>query len=166
MSISTIGQLEDRDTSSSHLRSKGEGMPLTIGEVAAKSGCSAPTVRYYEEIGLLPAVERTLGGRRAYSWPQVHRLTFIRRARDLGLSIDQVRELLRIYGGDQADCGDAQTVLGAYLDEVRRRRAELEALEDVLARMAQRCGDTCANVPEAACTVMEDVLSARSETPR
>lgn len=138
-------------------------MPLTMGEAAGKSGCSAPTIRYYEEIGLLRGVDRTPGGRRAYSWPQVHRLTFIRRARDLGLSVEQVRTLLRISDGDQSDCGDAQGVLATYVEEVRRRRAELESLEDTLTRMAQRCGDTCANVPGAACTVMEDVLNARLE---
>lgn len=139
-------------------------MPLTIGEAAAKSGCSAPTIRYYEEIGLLSAVDRTLGGRRAYSWPQVQRLSFVRRARDLGLSVEQVRALLRISDGDQADCGQAQAVLTAYVEDIRRRRAELEALEDTLSRMARHCGQTCADIPETACTVMDDVLNVRIGT--
>lgn len=138
-------------------------MPLTIGQAAVKSGCSTPTIRYYEDIGLLRAVGRTPNGRRAYAWPQVHRLTFIRRARDLGLSLDQVRTLLQVSDGDPSDCGDAREVIQVHLDEVRRRRAELELLEAALARMADRCDATCAGRAGVSCTVLDDVIGPTSE---
>ena len=68
-------------------------MPLSIGLVAAQAGCTVPTIRYYEEIGLLPLAPRTDGGRRHYSDEAVRRLTFIRRCRDFGCSIGHMRKL-------------------------------------------------------------------------
>jgi MerR family transcriptional regulator, copper efflux regulator len=135
-------------------------MALTIGEAASRSGCSTPTIRYYEEIGLLSAVGRTPNGRRAYGWPQVHRLTFIRRARDLGLSLVQVRQLLDISDGDPSTCGDARDLIQAHVDAVRRKRDELESLERMLTGMAVRCDSTCAADPAASCTVFSDVLNS------
>lgn len=134
-------------------------MALTIGQAASRSGCSTPTIRYYEEIGLLPTVGRTPNGRRAYGWPQVHRLAFIRRARDLGLSIGQVRELLAISDRASSNCGDARDLIQAHVEATRRKRAELESLERTLTSMAARCDSTCASDPAATCTVFNDVLS-------
>lgn len=147
-------------------------MPFTIGQAADRSGCSTPTIRYYEEIGLLPEIGRTPKGRRAYSWPQIHRLKFIRRARDLGLSIDQVRMLLGISDGDQTTCGDAGDLLRVHIETLRRRRAELEGFERTLEQLAQRCASTCATDPGASCVIFDDdptaagagLLGARSET--
>jgi DNA-binding transcriptional MerR regulator len=112
-------------------------MALTIGQAANRSGCTTPTIRYYEEIGLLPPIGRNSNGRRAYGWPQVHRLTFIRRARDLGLSIGQVRDLLGVTDGDTSNCGDARDLIQAHVEAIRRKRAELDSLEHALNGMAR-----------------------------
>lgn len=136
-------------------------MALTIGQAANRSGCTTPTIRYYEEIGLLPPVGRNSNGRRAYGWPQVHRLTFIRRARDLGLSIGQVRDLLDVTDGDASNCGDARDLIQAHVEAIRRKRAELDSLERALTGMAARCDATCAADPAATCTIFDDVLESR-----
>lgn len=133
-------------------------MPMTIGQAAARSRCSAPTIRYYEDIGLLAEVGRSANGRRAFSWPQVHRLTFIRRARDLGLSIEAVRNLLAA-SGDGANCGQARDLITGHVATIQRKRAELERLEATLTQMAQRCDSTCATDPSAVCTVFEDLAA-------
>ena len=135
-------------------------MPFTIGQAAGQSGCSPPTIRYYEEIGLLPDIGRTPNGRRAYSWPQVHRLKFIRRARDLGIPIEQVRTLLGVSDGDQTACGDAGNLLRMHIEALRRRRAELAGFEQVLEQMAQRCESACAIDSAASCSIFEDVVAA------
>lgn len=140
-------------------------MPLTIGQAAGHSGCTTPTIRYYEEIGLLPEIGRTPKGRRAYSWPQVHRLKFIRRARDLGMPIEQVRTLLGVSDGDQTACGDAGLLLRVHIETLRRRRAELEGFEQVLEQMAQRCDSTCATDPDAPCNIFENVVSTPEGAP-
>lgn len=134
-------------------------MPLTIGQAAARSACSPPTIRYYEDIGLLRPVGRTPNGRRAYTIPEVHRLTFIRRARDLGLSVEQVRTLLRLSDGDPAECASARDLVEEHLAAVRTKRAELALLEASLARMAQRCDSICASDPDVPCTMFEDVIA-------
>lgn len=130
---------------------------MTISTASAKSGCSAPTIRYYEEIGLVGPVGRTAGGRRAYLWPEVSRLTFIRRARDLGLSLDEVRALLQISDGRTSDCSSARDLVLGHAEAVRARRLELEALEATLRQMAQRCDSTCADGQAATCTIFDEV---------
>ena len=132
-------------------------MAMTIGQAADRCGCSPPTIRYYEDIGLLPSVDRTLNGRRAYGWPQVQRLTIIRRARDLGLSIDEVRQLLSILDGDQSTCGDARDLLKTHVEAVRRKRAELEKLEATLTQMASQCDSTCATDPSEPCSIFDNL---------
>ena len=140
-------------------------MPFTIGQAADRSGCSTPTIRYYEEIGLLTEIGRTPKGRRAYSWPQIHRLKFIRRARDLGLPIEQVRTLLGISDGDQTGCRDAADLLRTHIEALRKRRAELEGFEQMLDQMAQRCDSTCATDPDAPCIIFENVVSTPEGAP-
>jgi DNA-binding transcriptional MerR regulator len=133
---------------------------MTISAASAKSGCSAPTIRYYEDIGLVGPVGRTEGGRRAYRWPEVLRLTFIRRVRDLGLSLDEVRTLLKISDGKVEDCGAARDLVLAHAEAVRARRLELEALEVTLRGMAQRCDATCANGQAISCTIFDEIAVA------
>lgn len=130
-------------------------MSMSIGRAASLAGCSTPTVRYYEGIGLMPPADRTDSGRRTYGWPDVKRLQFIRRARDFGMSIGQVRALLDASSGG-GDCAVARAVVGQRLDEVRALRKELAALEGTLEQMAQRCDRTCAP-GEPGCTVFEDM---------
>ncbi len=136
-------------------------MAMSIGEAARRSGNSVPTVRYYEDIGLLRSIDRGPNGRRLYGWPEISRLSFIRRSRDLGLSIVEIRSLLEVSDG-RSDCGDAQTVVLTHLAVVQQRRAELQALEATLQTMAERCGATCVGGSSIACTIFEDVSPGAS----
>jgi DNA-binding transcriptional MerR regulator len=129
-------------------------MGMTIGEASKRSACSVPTIRYYEEVGLLGGVGRTPNGRRAYGWPDVSRLTFIRRSRDLGLSLGEIRTLLAISDGS-ADCADARDLLDGHLVVVRKRREELQALEASLRAMIERCSAQCAGAA-VPCTIFEE----------
>lgn len=125
---------------------------LTIGKLATATGVKVPTIRYYEEIGLLPAPERSLGNQRLYGPQARHRLAFIRHARDLGFPLEAIRDLLRL--SDQpgtTSCAGADDIARAQLADVRRRIARLQALETELARMLRQ-GD---HGSIAACRVIE-----------
>lgn len=131
-------------------------MTMSIGQAAKRSGCSLPTLRYYEEIGLVPPVDRAPNGRRVYGWPEVSRFTFIRRSRDLGLSIADIRTMLAV-ADKPSDCDDARQVILSHLEAVRTRRSELQALEGVLKNMADKCGEQCAGTNPEMCTIVEDL---------
>lgn len=109
---------------------------LTIGTLAAQSGVKAQTVRYYEDAGLLPAPPRTAGNQRLYGARDLERLRFIRRGRDLGFSLDDIRRLLRLAEQADAPCDDAHELAAAHLAAVREKIAVLRELESALARMA------------------------------
>jgi DNA-binding transcriptional MerR regulator len=131
-------------------------MGMTIGETARRSGCSVPTIRYYEQIGLLAPALRTSNGRRSYGHPDVSRLRFIRRARDFGMSIKQVRELLGAEASLGGACEPAKAIVQMRLAEVAQKREELEKLHASLAAMLGRCESEC--VPAAdCCTILEDL---------
>lgn len=135
-------------------------MPMSISEAARHAGCSAPTIRYYEAIGLVPNAARTDGGRRSYGWPDVKRLQFIRRARDFGMSIDQIRELLASDADAVGGCTKARDIVQQRIDEVKERRLELARLEASLNAMAKRCDATCGPSPALPCTIFEDIADA------
>jgi hypothetical protein len=82
--------------------------PLTRGALAARTGCSIETIRYYERVGLLPPPPRSAGGHRLYGGGLVRRLNFLRRSRDLGFSIDEIRELLRLVDGGTYTCREVE----------------------------------------------------------
>jgi MerR family mercuric resistance operon transcriptional regulator len=110
-----------------------------IGELARHTGCKVETIRFYESVGLLPSPNRGSSGHRIYTDTDRRRLTFIRRARDLGFSMDDVRALL-----DLSDNGDRSSVDGcglarAHLDRVRAKINALQAMEDVLQRISNDC---------------------------
>jgi MerR family mercuric resistance operon transcriptional regulator len=123
---------------------------LTIGRLAQASGVNLETIRYYERIGLLQQPPRTPGGHRAYEDAHRRRLTFIRRARELGFTIEQVRELLKLSDDDQP-CGAVLALSAAHLEEVRRKLADLTRLEAILARAVSQCSGGA----ETGCPVLE-----------
>jgi DNA-binding transcriptional MerR regulator len=104
-------------------------MAFSIGQLADRSGCTPPTIRYYESIGLLAAPLRSEAGRRSYGQADVARLAFIRRARDFGLGIPQVRDLLTAADAPASACATARPVVEDHIRALRARRAELKALE-------------------------------------
>jgi DNA-binding transcriptional MerR regulator len=111
----------------------------TIGEAARESGVKVPTIRYYEEIGLLPAPPRTEGGRRAYGVADLRRLAFIRHARELGFEIDAIRTLLQLQDQPDQPCAAADAIARDHLITVERRIASLTALRAELQRMVEGC---------------------------
>ena len=111
------------------------GYELTIGAVAERTGCSVPTIRYYEEIGLLPKAARTPAGRRTYGEPDLSRLLFIRRCRDFGFPIEQIRALGALFVAGDRDCTGARDLAHTQLGLLRRKMQELRELESSLAAL-------------------------------
>lgn len=136
------------------------GQRLTIGKLAELTYSNVPTIRYYEEIGLLPPATRTAGGQRAYGEKDLERLTFIRRCRDFGFPIEQVRTLLTLTEKPERDCMEARDIAQGHLDTVRAKLKELRALERSLLDFVKSCDNACAGGPAGECTIMDD-LQAR-----
>lgn len=133
---------------------------FTIGALAKAAGVTTPTVRYYEEIGLLPKAERTSGGQRNYGSDDLNRLTFIKQCRDFGFSIDQVRLLLDLSISSDRDCAETRDIAQAHLDEVRAKLSELRALESRLENFVTRCNVACAGGPGQDCVIFKDLATA------
>ncbi|MGX5636877.1 MerR family transcriptional regulator [Brevundimonas diminuta ATCC 11568] len=112
---------------------------LPIGKLSAATGVKVPTIRFYEQIGLMAAPPRTDGGRRLYDPAAVRRLAFIRHARQLGFDLSAIRSLLDISTDPDRPCADANAIALARLAEVRARLRSLKALEKELARMSRAC---------------------------
>ena len=133
-----------------------------IGRAAEQSGVKVPTIRYYEEIGLLPAPPRTDSNRRLYGDSELKRLAFIRHARELGFDVDAIRTLLSLQDNPQQPCAAADAIARDRLLEVRARISRLRALERELERMADNCAD--GHVGE--CRVIEILADATHEHGR
>lgn len=114
-------------------------MNLPIGELARRTGVKVPTIRFYEQIGLLAAPPRTEGNQRRYGKAEIDRLNFIRHARELGFEVDHIRELLAMAQEPQASCHQADSIAKAHLREVDRRIERLQALRGELSRMIDEC---------------------------
>jgi DNA-binding transcriptional MerR regulator len=110
-----------------------------ICTLAKKAGCQVQTVRYYEQIGLLPPATRNAGNQRRYDNATLRRLTFIRHARDFGFSVEAVRELLGMADHPNMPCDHADIIAKRHLDEVEARIERLSALRDELKRMVAQC---------------------------
>lgn len=113
--------------------------PLPIGTLARAAGVKVPTIRYYEQIGLMNAAPRTGSNRRTYGASDVRRLKFIRHARDLGFEIEEIRQLLALAGEPDRPCADADAIARQHLADIDDRIARLTALRGEIARMVD-CG--------------------------
>ena len=111
----------------------------SIGEMARASGTKVPTIRYYEQIGLLASIERTAGNQRRYDERARERLMFVRHARELGFSLDAVRELLDLSDHPERPCEQADTIARTQLEAVERRLQSLGRLRRELERMIACC---------------------------
>lgn len=139
------------------------GARLSIGLVARRTGAMVPTVRYYEEIGLLPPASRTASGQRSYDESTLRRLMFIRRCRDFGFSIDQVRELVGLVDERDRPCVEVRDIAASHLAQVRQKLDELKALETSLNAIVCSCETACAGGAAVDCTILEDLtVSAES----
>lgn len=111
----------------------------SIGKLSEWTGCNIETIRYYERISLLPDPPRSDGGHRLYSDEHLKRLTFIRRSRQLGFTIQEVRGLLRLVDGGHYTCAEVKTLTLEHVVEVRRKITDLRKLERVLKVMVSQC---------------------------
>lgn len=127
---------------------------FAIGELSRSTGCNIETIRYYERIGLIPRAARR-GRYRSYGTEDVHRLRFVRRARELGFTLDEIAALLTVAGAGQVDCAEARGIAATHLAGVRKRLADLKRMERVLTATVAACdrGD------HAGCALI-DTLSA------
>lgn len=124
---------------------------FSIGALSGSTGVKIETIRYYERIGLIPEPRRTAGGNRQYDREQLKRLSFIKRSRDLGFSLDEIRAILGMVDTREISCRQVQTITVRHLDTVRKKIARLRQMERVLAEMAEQCaGD---DVP--ACPIVD-----------
>lgn len=126
-----------------------------IGEASALSGVSAKMIRHYEGIGLIPAAARTLAGYRLYSGDDVHRLRFIRRARDLGFSMKQIDELLGLWNDRARASREVKRLAQQHADELSERIGAMQAMQRTLQHLAARChGD---DRPD--CPILDDLAA-------
>lgn len=128
---------------------------FSIGRLARRTGYSIDTIRYYERIALMPTVERTGGGHRLYGGHHVRRLAFIRHCRTLGLSLDQVRDLLGDIESRAYGCEEFRALLARCAAGIRRRIDELCAIETNLRTVVEACGEA----ESANCALIEAMLA-------
>ena len=131
-------------------------MTLTIGDLGKATNTKVETVRYYERIGLLAKPPRSTGNYRTYGAAELNRLSFIRRARDLGFSLDQVRALLSLSGEQTSDCAGVDQIANEHLREVDRKLADLTALRRELKAVI----DSCDGGTVAECRIIEALAPA------
>lgn len=126
-----------------------------IGDIAKRTGTKVNTIRFYEDIGLMPEAARTAGGRRTYGDAEVRQLAFIRRARELGFSVDEIRSLIALTADPDQDCNEAGAIARRHLASVEDRITRLVALRDALSEATRSCeGGKIAD-----CRVMEAITS-------
>ena len=129
---------------------------MKIGDLARATGTKVVTIRYYEKIGLLAAPDRSGGNYRSYDAAALDRLRFIRRCRNLGFSLDQVRELLDLSSDMARPCAEVDTITATHLADVERKIADLNALARELRRISKTCngGGTISN-----CRILDAIAS-------
>jgi len=123
---------------------------VTIGQASKASGIKAPTIRYYEQIQLLPSPPRSEGNRRLYDADDLRRLRFIRHARELGFEIEPIRELLALAGDPSRPCQSADSIARSHLADIDHKIARLTALRAEVARMTH-----CIQESAEICRVIE-----------
>ena len=125
----------------------------SIGQLAKKSACKVETVHYYEKIGLMPEPPRTEGGHRVYALPHVKRLNFIRRSRDLGFRIEQVKELLKFIDEPNHYCGEVKAMAMQQARVVQEKIDDLQRLKSALNEMVTQCSS--GNKPVDDCPIVD-----------
>ncbi|QFT76817.1 helix-turn-helix domain-containing protein [Erythrobacter sp. THAF29] len=127
---------------------------MKIGEVSKRSGCNIETIRYYERIGVIAPPPRK-GTYRDYGPEDVERLRFVRRARELGFSLEEVQALLDLAPHPNANCEQVQAIAEQHLANVRKKLADLKKMEAALAVLVSRCGERS----EDRCPVVESLAA-------
>lgn len=135
---------------------------MSIGKAAERSGCTVAAVRHYEAEGLLQRVSRAANGRRVYGWPEIHRLRFVRRCRDLGFALAEVKALVGATDAESLDCLAVRDLAVSHMERLRTLRSEIEALEQSLSTLAATCNAACAAGRSPACPIIGDLGAAAS----
>jgi len=138
---------------------------LSRGQLAKSTGCNGETIRYYESIGILPPPPRTTGGHRVYGEAHERRLAFVLRSRELGFSLEQVRDLLGRADERHTSCAEVKTMTLEHAATIRAKIADLRKMERILSDMAGRCGAVKGddgNVP--ACAIVDDLFGGNRRT--
>jgi MerR family mercuric resistance operon transcriptional regulator len=130
---------------------------LTIGMLAAQTGVNIETIRYYERIGMIPAPRRSPGGQRRYEEDHLRRLSFVRRCRELGFPLGEIRALLGLVDGGQYSCTEVREFALRQLDAVRQRIADLRVMERTLDAMAASCAEGI--IPD--CPIVDALFAGR-----
>ena len=129
---------------------------MNIGEAAKSSGVSVKMVRHYEAIGLLPKAKRTFSNYRVYTPHEVHELRFIRRGRDLGFSMEEIKELLGLWRNKSRSSAAVKKIAGRHIEDLKAKIVELESMVATLEHLAHHChGD---HRPD--CPILDDLSSA------
>jgi MerR family mercuric resistance operon transcriptional regulator len=123
---------------------------MKISDAAAASGCHLETIRYYERVGLMPPPARTASGYRTYRPPEVERLRFITRGRELGFSLEEIRSLLSLDDDPTMSCGDVDAIARTHLRDIQRRIMELQHMATELERVIGQC----AGGKRGTCTIL------------
>jgi len=138
----------------------------SIGEMASLAGCNVPTVRYYEQIGLIPVAERSMNGRRHYQESDLKRLTFIKRCRNFGFPIEQIKSLLAVFDDGDRPCNVVVDMAQTHLDSVRSKLLELQRLEANLAALVGKSRSSCNCHAARDCKFIEDLSLVQSLPPK
>jgi len=125
-----------------------------IGEMSRLADVNIETIRYYERIKIMPKPDRTEGGNRQYDFEQLKRLSFVKKCRDLGFSLDEIRALLEMVDRDDFTCGEVHAMTISHLENIRQKLADLKRLEKTLSQMAATCSK--GDVPE--CPVLDSLF--------
>lgn len=130
---------------------------LSIGDLSRRTGVNIETIRYYERVAMIKAPPRTSGGHRAYDEETQRQLGFVKRCRDLGFSLDEIRTLLAMVNGDDCTCEEVRTLTERHLATVRRKRADLQRMERVLTSMVTECRS--GKIPE--CPIVDALFASQ-----
>lgn len=133
---------------------------LTRGKLARRTGVNAETIRYFERTGILAAPERTEGGHRIYDDSHVRTLLFVRRARSLGFTPDEVRAIVELGGPGRAACAEVRDIAEHHLEQVRAKIADLVEIERLLAETISHCSGEA----DPECAVIEMIEDGASQS--
>lgn len=131
---------------------------VNIGQAAAASGVNAKMIRHYESIGLIPKSRRTDSGYRIYGEDDVHSLRFIRRARDLGFSMKEIKRLMSLWRNRSRSSAEVKALAKAHIDELELKIRELKSMSDALKHLASNChGDA-----RPQCPILDELSGSKS----
>lgn len=141
--------------------------PLLVGEVARAAGVGVQTLHYYEREGIIPQPSRTAAGYRQYDGATIGRIRFVRKAQALGLSLDEIKEVLALAARGTSPCGRVQAALTEKLAEVDRRLQQMQSFRDELARLTEHATSAPVSDGEARiCSILESARPASATEPR